>query len=213
MLGSINRLLGGSAVESRDGDLQAIIVGLGNPGDQYRTNRHNVGFMAVDRFSERCAPASSRAKFKAHFVKTTIGESAVILLKPQTYMNLSGSSVQEALHFYQLPLGKLIAVHDELDLEFGITRIKVGGGAAGHKGIKSIVEQCGGSDFVRVRIGIGRPQGVKAEHYVLSDFTKAEQRLLPAILDRASEALTQILAEGPQSAMNRFNVRPVQNGE
>jgi PTH1 family peptidyl-tRNA hydrolase len=201
MLSTIGRLFGGN------GEAGALIAGLGNPGEQYRENRHNVGFMAIDAYARRCEPSTFRNKFQAQFLKTAIAGREVVLLKPQTFMNRSGNAVQEAMHFYKLPLGKIIVLHDELDLEFGIARIKVGGGLAGHKGLKSIAEQCGGNDFVRLRIGIGRPQRERPEHYVLSDFSPHERSLLPEILDGAAAALTLIVTEGVQAAMNRFNVR------
>ena len=207
MLRAINRLLRGSSAKSRGADVQALIVGLGNPGDQYCANRHNIGFMAVDRLCERCESASFRNKFQGLFLKSAIVNHQVILLKPQTFMNRSGRAVQEAMHFFNLPLANLVVVHDELDLEFGVARIKVGGGAAGHNGIKSVIQECGSNEFVRLRIGIGRPQGVKGEHYVLSDFSKSEQAQLPQILENAAEALEAIVTEGSPSAMNRFNAR------
>lgn len=203
MVPTIGRLLNGEA--------GALIAGLGNPGEQYCGNRHNVGFMAIDAYARHCGTASFRNKFQGQFLKTAIAGREVVLLKPHTFMNRSGNAVQEAMHFYKLPLGKLIVVHDELDLEFGVARIKVGGGLAGHKGLKSIAEQCGGNEFVRLRIGIGRPQRDKPEHYVLSDFKPHEQSLLPEILDDALAALTLIVTEDAQAAMNRFNVRSSPN--
>jgi len=205
MLGAINRFLKGSA--RSQGEIQALVVGLGNPGDQYRANRHNVGFMALDAFSERCESMSFRQKFQGLFAKTAFGGQPVILIKPQTYMNRSGSAVAEALHFYNLNADKLIVVHDELDLDFGVVRVKQGGGSAGHKGIKSIMDNCGSGDFVRVRLGIGRPPTRSVEQYVLSDFAKAEQPVLTEMVAAAASAIAHIMSQGPQSAMNRFNVR------
>lgn len=204
-LWKIIRLFRGASNENLTGKVQALIAGLGNPGDKYRANRHNVGFMVVDLFSKGCESGSFRKKFQGQLLKTRVADHEIVLLKPLTYMNLSGGSVREAIHFYNLPLSQLIVVHDELDLEFGVARIKVGGGAAGHKGLKSIVEQCGGSDFIRLRMGIGRPKSGNTERYVLSDFNEQERERLPEVLENATAALMHILTEGAQSAMNRFH--------
>jgi PTH1 family peptidyl-tRNA hydrolase len=126
-------------------------------------------------------------------------------------MNRSGDAVQEAVHFYNLPLSKLVVVHDELDLEFGVARIKLGGGTAGHRGLKSIIERCGSNDFIRLRIGIGRPQRETPEQYVLADFSKTERNVLSDVFDNAVAALTHIVTENVQSAMNRFNTRLASN--
>jgi PTH1 family peptidyl-tRNA hydrolase len=207
MLRTIHRLLGGSAKRARHGTVDALVAGLGNPGSQYTTNRHNVGFMVLDTYAKRGDFGAFRKKFQGHFLKTAAADREIILLKPHTFMNRSGDAVQEALHFYNLPIGKLIVIHDELDLEFGVIRIKVGGGTAGHKGLKSITERCGGNEFIRLRIGIGRPRSERAENYVLSDFSKSEQKSLPEVLDTAADALSHILSDGAQSAMSRYNIR------
>jgi PTH1 family peptidyl-tRNA hydrolase len=146
-----------------------LVVGLGNPGPKYSGNRHNVGFMVVDRLASRWSAAAFRDKFRAATTKAQLGADEVVLLKPQTFMNLSGESVQPAMAFYKVPLAQVLCVHDELDLEFGVLRIKAGGGTAGHNGLKSMVQHCGGNDFLRLRVGIGRPQG-RTESHVLSDF-------------------------------------------
>jgi PTH1 family peptidyl-tRNA hydrolase len=184
-----------------------IVAGLGNPGPKYRGNRHNVGFMVVDAAVGRDANGAFKSKFQAEFCLSGFAEEKVAYLKPMTFMNLSGMAVGSALSFFRLPLSSLIVVHDELDLEFGACRVKLGGGTAGHKGLRSIVEQCGGEDFARVRVGIGRPEAVEVEDYVLSDFSASERQRLPDVVDTAVAALHHIVERGAQDAMNRFNVR------
>ena len=181
-----------------------LVVGLGNPGKQYSGNRHNVGFMVLDEIARRWSADPFREKFKAELSRARHGSDEVILLKPQTFMNLSGESVQKALAFYKLGLPDLVVIHDELDLSFGTLRVKVGGGLAGHNGLKSIVQHAGGPDFVRVRVGVGRPPRKGADH-VLSDFSREECSELPSVLERASLALADILERGVSAAMNLHN--------
>jgi PTH1 family peptidyl-tRNA hydrolase len=184
-----------------------LIVGLGNPGPKYQYNRHNVGFMVVDRLASRAAAAPFKERFKGICSKGSIGDEEVVLLKPMTWMNLSGESVQAALSFYKVPLSSMIVVHDELDLAFRDVRVKVGGGSAGHNGLKSIIRLCGGSDFVRVRVGIGRPPHGNGESWVLGDFGAEESPHLPDVLDRATLATETVVREGPAVAQNKFNAR------
>ncbi len=182
-----------------------LVAGLGNPGAKYARNRHNAGFMVLERFaSEHHAPAF-RERFQGSFTKLSVSGSDVVLLKPATFMNLSGRSVQQALHFFKLGLPDLVVVYDEIDLPFGTLKIKRGGGTAGHRGVASIVETCGGPDFCRLRVGVGRPQSAAVEHHVLSDFSGAESTALPSVLERASAALTDIVVRGAQAAMNVHN--------
>ena len=172
-----------------------LIVGLGNPGSQYAHNRHNVGFMAIDAIHRRHGFQPWRRRFQAELSEGTLAGEKVLLLKPQTYMNDSGRAVQAAAAFYKLPLADTVVFHDEVDLPPGKTRMKTGGGAAGHNGLRSI-DAALGDGYRRVRIGVGHP-GVKeaVPHYVLHDFAKADQEwldpLLSAIADNAP-----LLAEG-----------------
>ncbi len=182
-----------------------LITGLGNPEPKYRGNRHNAGFMVLDRFSEKVGATSFQKKFSGEFAKVRIDTQEIVLLKPMTFMNLSGNSVQQTLHFFQIPVQELIVVHDELDLGFGLMRIKVGGGSAGHKGVQSIIDQCGGANFIRVRVGIGRPSLENVEKYVLSDFSIEERKQLPNVIDNASAALYHIVNRGVQDTMNKFH--------
>jgi PTH1 family peptidyl-tRNA hydrolase len=184
-----------------------LIAGLGNPDAKYQKNRHNVGFMVVDHFAARHAAPPFRERFSGRFSKARVGDDDVGLLEPSTYMNLSGRAVQQALHFFKLDLAALVVVHDELDLPFGTLRIKLGGGTAGHRGVASTVECCGGADFVRLRVGIGRPVSGSVEGFVLSDFSAAESQQLSDVLERASAALTDIVVRGAKAAMNAHNQR------
>lgn len=184
-----------------------LVVGLGNPGAKYSGNRHNVGFMVVDEIARRWSADPFREKFKAELSRARRGSDEAILLKPQTFMNLSGESVQKALAFYKLGLPDLVVIHDELDLPFGAVRVKLGGGLAGHNGLKSIVQHGGGPNFVRVRVGVGRPPQKGADH-VLSDFNKQECSELPVVLERAAVAVADILERGVSAAMNLHNQNP-----
>ncbi|MCG8555985.1 MAG: aminoacyl-tRNA hydrolase [Proteobacteria bacterium] len=184
-----------------------LVAGLGNPGPRYRKNRHNVGFMAVDVLARRFSTGSFKAKWNAEFSRQRMRDQDVVLLKPMTYMNLSGEAIQRALHFFRVRLDRLIVVHDELDLEFATLRFKIGGGSAGHKGIDSVVLHAGSRDFPRLRIGIGRPRAGSAEQHVLTDFNSEEHAALPSVLAQAADALECVVCEGPQAAMNRYNTR------
>lgn len=182
-----------------------LIAGLGNPGPKYAGHRHNVGFMVLDRFGEKHGAGPYREKFSGGFTRVRVGGDEAVLLKPATYMNLSGRSVQAALAFFKLTLADLVVVHDELDLPFATLRVKQGGGLAGHNGLKSIAESCGGKDFARLRVGIGRPRSGAPERHVLSDFSSQEGAELPDVLERASAVLEDMLERGVESAMNLHN--------
>jgi len=183
-----------------------LIVGLGNPGREYRDTRHNVGFMAVDHFCEMQDARLGKVKFKAIIGETRIGQAKVILAKPQTFMNLSGNAVASIVRFYKIPLGNILVVHDDLDLPFATVRLRPGGGAGGQKGLKSTIERLGTQQFPRMRIGIGRPPGqMDAAAYVLQKFGRADQEELDFILRRAGEAMEVFVNEGLDKAMNQYN--------
>lgn len=183
-----------------------LLVGLGNPGREYLWNRHNAGFMVIDRLAVRLGARGMRLQSKAIVMAATHDQHKLILAKPQTYMNLSGQSVQGLIHFYRLPLERVLVIYDELDLPFGVIRLRPAGGAGGHNGVASIIERLGRQDFPRLRIGIGRPPGrMEAADYVLQDFSREETALLSEILDRAAEAALTFVAEGLEAAMNKFN--------
>lgn len=186
-----------------------LITGLGNPGREYRFNRHNVGFMLLDKLAEHLEVSFSRLESKALVTKTNYSNARLILVKPQTYMNNSGQAVGSLLRFYKVPLENLFVVYDDVDLPLGTIRIRSGGGSAGQKGMKSIIERLGSQDFPRIRIGVGRPPGrMSAADYVLQDFSSDEKTLISETLDRGVEATLMFVREGLETAMNRYNGTP-----
>lgn len=191
-----------------------LIVGLGNPGKEYLFSRHNLGFMVVDRLAGDLDIRVTRSQFSALTGDGTMSGNRIILAKPQTYMNLSGNAVSGLLRFYKLEMEDLIVVHDDLDLQFDTVRIKKGGGHGGNKGVMSIMEQLGSPDFIRVRIGIGKPPRKEmTEGHVLGRFSPEEMEKLPDVLVRAADAVEAVVKPGLAAAMNRFNQRPAANGE
>jgi PTH1 family peptidyl-tRNA hydrolase len=183
-----------------------LVVGLGNPGKKYAGNRHNVGFMAVDRLRDERALPDWKEKFSGVFTR---GDE-LMLLKPMTYMNVSGDSVQPAAAFVKVDPAHVVVLHDELDLPFGDVRLKSGGGHAGHNGLRSIIGRLGTPDFLRVRIGIGRPPpGFRGDvaDFVLSDFDASERAELPDVLERALTAVKTLVEKGPAAAQNLVNTR------
>jgi PTH1 family peptidyl-tRNA hydrolase len=188
-----------------------LVVGLGNPGRQYEETRHNVGFAVADALARAAGADAWREKFSALVTRGRLGATDVALLKPQTFMNLSGQSVQPAAAFFKVPAASLLVVHDELDLPFGELRLKQGGGHAGHNGLRSIIERMGTPDFGRLRVGIGRPPpGFKGDvaAYVLSRFDSAERATVNDVCASAVAALEAVASAGFAAAMNRINARP-----
>jgi PTH1 family peptidyl-tRNA hydrolase len=184
-----------------------FIVGLGNPGLAYRVTRHNLGFMVIDRLARKHGISLSTRKFRTRFGEGKIVSAQVVLIKPQTYMNLSGLCVQKLLSYYDDTLKNLIVIHDDLDLSMGSIRIRRKGGHGGHKGVQSIIQSLGGRDFVRIKVGIGRPRScVDVTDYVLHPFEGEERTRLGSVLSRAVEAVEVILLEGVDRAMSAFNV-------
>jgi PTH1 family peptidyl-tRNA hydrolase len=183
-----------------------LIVGLGNPGREYRDNRHNIGFMLIDHLAVRLNAQGMRLQSQALVVSATYEGRKILLAKPQTYMNLSGQAVQGLVRFYKLPLQNLLVAHDDLDLPLGTLRLRPGGGSGGQKGVASTIERLGTSEFPRLRLGIGRPPGrMDAAAYVLQDFSPAEQPLVSEVLHRAVDAVLTFVVEGLDRAMNRYN--------
>jgi PTH1 family peptidyl-tRNA hydrolase len=180
-----------------------LIVGLGNPGSRYERNRHNIGFMAVDAIVRRHSFSPFRSRFKGEIAEGSVGGSKVLALKPQTYMNDSGASVLAAASFYKIPPGEIAVLYDEIDLAPGKLRVKKGGGAAGHNGIRSI-DAALGPEFWRVRLGVGHP-GVKelVHGYVLSNFTAEEAKWLDPLLDAVAEATPLLIDDNPQAFMTK----------
>jgi PTH1 family peptidyl-tRNA hydrolase len=183
-----------------------LIVGLGNPGREYRDTRHNIGFMVVDHLAERLGVRFSRMQFKALVTDGRYQGHKVLLAKPQTYMNRSGGAVGSLVNFYKLPMDNLLVVYDDVDLPFESIRIRPEGGSGGHRGMKSIIAQLGTQAYPRMRLGIGRPPGrMEAADYVLKAFSNDEDGFLAVFLDRAAEAALAYLAQGIEQAMNRYN--------
>jgi PTH1 family peptidyl-tRNA hydrolase len=195
-----------------------LLVGLGNPGPEYAENRHNVGFMAVERWVDRHAPAlagpvgwKNQWKGRTCSFQAELGSQRIrcVVLEPLTYMNRSGESVRAAIDFLRVGVDRMIVVHDELDFEFGRLGVKRGGGHGGHNGLRDLIKQLGSPEFVRVRVGIGRPMHGDVSHWVLSDFAGDDLAALPELVDRAAQALSCVLVEGLASAMNQFNRSPM----
>lgn len=185
---------------------QFIIVGLGNPGREFRETRHNIGFMLVNRLAERLGVEFTRMESKSLVTKGDYRGFRLILAKPMTYMNLSGQAVSSLVRFYKVTLENLLVIYDDVDLPLGTLRLRPGGGAGGHKGMQSIIQQLGTLDFPRLRLGIGRPTGKKsAASYVLKDFSTDENEFLPVILDQGVDAALTFVTDGIDIAMNNYN--------
>lgn len=191
-----------------------LVVGLGNPGKKYAKNRHNIGFMVVERLARSHGLPELKEKFSAVWAKGELAVGGrrfpVAVLEPQTFMNLSGDSVQPAAAFLKTEPAQVIVIHDELDIPWKDVRLKVGGGHAGHNGLRSIIGRLGSPDFVRVRVGIGRPPpGFKGDvaDYVLQNFDAMEAAELPDVVDRACAAIERVITDGVTAAMNAVNVK------
>ncbi len=183
-----------------------IIVGLGNIGRKYNQNRHNIGFMTLDRLAERLGTNFRRLQHQALTTEGTYQDQRLVLAKPQTYMNSSGIAASSLVRFYKVPHNHLIVVYDDLDIPLGTIRIRPKGGSGGQGGLRSIIDRLGGQDFPRMRLGIGRPPGtMDPARYVLHNFNPDERVLLPAILDAAVEAILVYVTEGIDAAMTGFN--------
>ena len=183
-----------------------LLIGLGNPGREYQTNRHNFGFMLIDRIAVRLNARGLKVQSKAIVTSGIYQDRKIILAKPQTYMNLSGQSIQGLANFYKLPLENLLVAHDDLDIPFGTIRMRPGGGPGGQKGVASTIERLGTKDFARLRLGIGRPPGrMDPSAYVLQNFSRDEAKLLSEVLDRAADAALEFVISGLDKAMNKYN--------
>lgn len=181
-----------------------LIVGLGNIGKEYEKTRHNVGFDTLDKICDKYNISINRIKFKGTVGEGNISGEKVILLKPSTYMNLSGESIIEVVNFYKIPIDHVIVIYDDISIDIGRLRIRPSGSAGGHNGIKSIISCMGSQDFPRIRVGTGEPKGDLVS-YVLGKFSKDERKLLELAMDAASEAVEDILKLGVTEAMNRYN--------
>ena len=191
-----------------------IIIGLGNPEDKYMATRHNIGFDAITRLADDNQISLNIKKHKAIYGTGYIEGQKVLLVQPQTFMNLSGESVRALIDFYKVEAEEIIVIYDDINLEVGQLRIRKRGSAGGHNGIKSIIKHLGTDEFPRVRIGIGnKPEGWDLANYVLSRFTQEENGIIRDALKRTSEAINAIIADGITDAMNRFNRKQIVDKE
>ena len=186
-----------------------LIVGLGNPGREYRNNRHNIGFMVLDQLAGKMDTSFSKMKMNALMTAVRYKGQRIILIKPQTFMNLSGKAAASFIRFYKLPLENLLVVYDDVDLPFQTLRMRPNGGDAGQKGVRSIIKELGTKDFPRLRIGINRPPGrMSVSSYVLLNFSDQEVETLPFVLDQAADAILAFVELGLNQAMTIYNQSP-----
>ncbi|MEW4528840.1 aminoacyl-tRNA hydrolase [Maioricimonas sp. JC845] len=186
-----------------------VVAGLGNPGRKYANTRHNVGFEVLAALAQQWNAGATQQKFEAEVAEITIGSERLLLLAPQTYMNLSGRSVRQALKFYKLPPEHLLVVCDDLNLPTGRLRLRREGSSGGQKGVQDIINQLGTKEFARLRIGIDRPPGrMDAANYVLGRFSRAERDTMDEAIQRACQTVATWVTEGVEAAMNRANVAP-----
>ena len=183
-----------------------LVAGLGNPGPGYAGNRHNAGFLVADLLAARMGIRFRAGKYQAAVADGRLAGRPVTLAKPMTFMNAAGGPVAGLAGYYRLPLSQLVVIHDELDLPFGTIRLKLGGGDNGHNGLRSLTTSLGSRDYYRVRFGIGRPPGrMDPAVFVLRDFSAAERKELPLLVDRAADAVAALLADGLAAAQNAFH--------
>ena len=185
-----------------------VIAGLGNPGRKYENTRHNMGFLAVDRLAEKHGIKVGKNMQKALIGDGNISGQRVLLVKPQTYMNLSGESLREVMDYYNVDIGNLIVIYDDLDLETGALRIRKKGSAGSHNGMKSVVGQLQSQDFPRIRIGIGKSGGLDWKDFVTGKVGKQERDVLAEAIARAADAAECIIDRGIDRAMNEYNIKP-----
>ncbi len=187
-------------------DDRFLVVGLGNPGPQYETTRHNVGFLVLDLLAERVGGKFKSHRSRADVVEGRLAGVPVVLAKPRSYMNESGGPVKAVAAFYKIPLERIVVVHDELDVPFGTLRVKRGGGDGGHNGLRSTSSALGSRDYARVRVGIGRPPGRQdPADYVLRPFGAGERKDLGFEIDRAADAVEMVLCDGVEATQNRVH--------
>ena len=186
-----------------------LVVGLGNPGPNYGGNRHNAGFMVLDELANRASGRFRAHKTQADVAEVRLAGSRAVLARPRTYMNLSGGPVAGVRRYYGTSLDRLVVVHDELDIPFGAVRLKMGGGDNGHNGLRSITSSLSSREYLRVRVGIGRPPGrMDPADFVLRDFSTVERKELPFLVDAGADAVEMLLTEGLGAAQNRFHALP-----
>ncbi|HUS94802.1 MAG TPA: aminoacyl-tRNA hydrolase [Patescibacteria group bacterium] len=182
-----------------------LVAGLGNPGRRYRRNRHNIGFMVIDRLAETAGIQLRRVQSNAIIGDGFLTQQSLILAKPQTYMNKSGTAIASLTRYYRIPLGNLLVIYDEIDLPFGMLRFREQGGSGGHNGMKSIIDQIG-QEFPRLRLGVDRPPGyMEPADYVLQNFSDGEASIVDEMINQAVAAIQVFLNDGIEIAMTRFN--------
>jgi peptidyl-tRNA hydrolase, PTH1 family len=186
-----------------------LIAGLGNPGPEHAGNRHNLGFMVADLLASRMGAAFKRDRARVQAATGRLAAVPVLVVKPMSFMNLSGPPVASVSGYYKIPPDRTVIVHDELDLPFGVIRLKLGGGDNGHNGLRSVTRSLGTRDYFRVRVGVGRPPGRQDPiDFLLRDFNPTERKELPLIVDRAADAVQALLDHGLAAAQNEFNQTP-----
>ena len=183
-----------------------LIVGLGNPEEEYSNTRHNMGFDVINKLAKQYEIEINKNKFKALYGKGIIENTKVLLLKPQTYMNLSGESIKQFINFYKIETKDLIVIYDDIDIKPGVIKIRKSGGAGTHNGMKSVVKEIGKTDFARIRVGIGAPEN-KADliNYVIGNINEQDLKILDKATTKAKDAISYIIKEGIDKAMNKFN--------
>ena len=185
-----------------------LIAGLGNPGKEYADTRHNIGFMAVNEIAQKLGVKFSRMQSKAMVTKAKHKENSIILAKPRSYMNNSGQPVSALTRFYKIPTENILVIYDDVDLDFGVIRVRPDGSSGGHKGMQSIIQSLGTNQIARIRVGIGRPPGkMETPAFVLRRFSKHEVDYLPEMIDTAAKAALEYTINGVVSAMNNFNAK------
>ena len=194
-------------VDERE-QIMYLMIGLGNPGSRYARTRHNIGFMVLEKIAAQWKISLTQKSFDALWNRGKINNVGVLLAMPQTYMNLSGKSVGRLMAYYKVDIDHVIVIHDDLDLPFGTIRLKKGGGDAGHKGLKSVITALGSADFLRIRMGIGKPADkAGVENYVLQKFNQEEQGVLPESIQLAAEAAADIVISGMQQATAKYHTK------
>ena len=186
------------------GGISWLLVGLGNPGNQYAATRHNMGFLALDGLADREGFRFNKLRFRAWTAQWKVGDQQVLVMKPQTYMNLSGESVGEAARFYKIPADHVIVISDDISLPLGKLRVRGSGSAGGHNGLKNIIAHLGTDAFPRVKVGVGAPEHDIVD-WVIGPFTANERKVIDGVLDRALGAAECIITDGVSAAQNRYN--------
>ena len=191
-----------------------LVVGLGNPGQKYANTRHNMGFLTVDLLAEEAGVQLNKVKFKSAYNILRFAGARCLVMKPQTYMNLSGEAVREAAQFYKIPPERVLVIYDDVSLPVGKLRVRPSGSAGGHNGIKNIIAHLGTQEFPRVKVGIGaKPPRMDLADYVLSRFGSGEQKLMDEAFQEAAQAVAAMLTDGPERAMNHYNTKKKTEGQ